>query len=670
MDSDQLLASIRADLADCDRQTELRDEREKALKYYLGEKYGNEVEGRSSIVTTEVADTVESMLPQILKPFISHENVVYFDPVEPGDEQQAKQETAYLNHVFYKENDGARVLYSFAKDGLLSKNGFVKYYWDESEEVTTESYSGLDDMALDKLLSDDAVEVTEQSMEMVLSVDPATGVELPTPTYNITIKRTEKTGKLVVVNVPPEEIKISAEWSDIDLKHVPFIAHERDVFISDLIAMGYSEDEVRDVGTNVADDVSSERVARFIDTAELHNSSESTEDWSMRKVRYAECYKRVDYDGDGYAELRKICLINGTEILDNEEIDYVPFESWTPVPMPHRFFGRSAADQTMDIQLQKTMLVRNIMDNLYQSNNVRYAVVDSEVAIEDLLDSTPGGVVRMTAPGMVAPLPTPMLTGHPYQMLEYLDTVKENRTGVTRYNQGIDADSLNKTAAGITRIMDASAQRLQMVATLFGEAVRRLMIGMHRLLIQNQDKPKMIRITGQWIPMSPSDWRERSNMTVVVGLGTGDKDKEIQYLMNILSLQKEALMGGLPLVTMDHIYNTAAKIVEASNLREPSQFFKDPQGQPPPQKEDPQQKMVEAQVQVAQQQNQVKSEENQQDYDIQLRKLALEERKVQIEERRLALEELKIVREADKEATQAEYDATHAEMEAINSAQI
>lgn len=667
MNEEQLIAAIQDDLANSTGRynNEVAEEREKALDYYLGKPFGNEVKGRSKIVTTEVADTVESMLPQILKPFISHEDVVFFDPVGPEDEGLAKQETEYLNHVFYKENDGVGLLYAWAKDGLLSKNGIVKYWWDDSEQVKIERYTGLDEMALTRLLLDDDVEVVEQTAtEHTFDTDQGTVV---LPTYDVKIKRTTSDGCVRIDVVPPEEFKIRPEWTQICLKDVPFCAHEREMFVTDLIAMGYPEEELRGLGSADSTYLDEEKQARFSDIATLTPEG-GTEDWTMNSVKLTECYKRVDYDGDGYAELRKILVVNDKTILSNDEIDYVPFVAWTPVPMTHRFFGRSAADQVMDLQLQKSMLLRNINDNLYQINNVRYGVVDGEVALDDLLDSTPGGAVRMTAPGMVSPLPVTPLTGHPYQMLEYFDTIKENRTGVTRYNQGIDADSLNKTASGINRIMDASAQRLQLTATLFGEGVRRLMLGVHRLLIQNQNIGKVVNLRGNWVSVNPSEWRERTNMTVVVGLGTGDNERTLQHLATILQYQKEALGSGSPLTNLDQVYNTLVKMVEmAPGLKEPSMFWTDPQGQQPQPQTSPEAEVVKAQVEVASQQNQVKANENQQDYEIELRKLQLEERKVEIAERKQALEELLAVKGAEDEAISSAVEARRAEIEAINA---
>jgi len=675
VNDDELLGALRRDIDASTGKTydQLNHDRAKALKYYLGEPYGNEIDGRSKIVTTEVADTIESMLPQILKVFVASERAVYFDPVGPEDEQASKQETDYVNHVFYKENDGFGTLYAWFKDALLSKNGIVKYYWEEKDEVVTESYTNLTEDELMALLGEDGVEVVEQTStseqqeQMVQTpMGPQPMVNVVT-SFDVKIKRSQTTGQCRVDNVPPEEFLIDADYNSMSLKQVPFCAHEREMTVSDLAALGYDTDEIMAyAGKGDGDYDTVEKDQRFADISDSTEfEDEGRSDPSMRLVKVTECYKRVDYDGDGYAELRRIMLVNDTHILDNEEFDYVPFEVISPVPMTHRFFGRSAADQTMDLQLQKSMLMRNILDNLYLTNNVRHGAVEGEVNLGDLLDNTPGGVVRMTAPGMVQPLPVQPFTGHAFGMLEYIDSVKENRTGVTRYNQGIDADSLNKTASGINRIMDASAQRLELIARLFGEGVKRLMLGIHRLLLQNQDKEKIVQLRGQWVPVNPSEWKDRTNMTVVVGLGTENKDKLLSHLMMILETQKEAMMAGVPVANVGNLYNTLVKMVENSGLKEPSLFYTDPSTVPPtPPEPSAEEKMVMAQTQAAQQEAQLKAQKQAQDYELGKQKLN------QDYEIRMAELQLKYATEGQKAVDNAldrAVDAARSETETMGS---
>jgi hypothetical protein len=645
-DKFELLAELNADLDKClpyDGST-ISSDRAKALKYYFAEPFGNEVEGRSQVVTSDVADTVEWMIPQLIKIFTSSEEAVVFDPVGPEDIEAAKQETDYLNHVFYKDNDGFMILYNWFKDALMMKNGIVKYFWEEDTEKVTEEYEYLDQMEATMLLSDPNIEVKEQNMGLT---------ELGEPYIDMKIVRSNKKGRVRIIVIPPEDFRISSTYDDLSLDACPFCAHVTYKTKQELIEMGYPKSKIEDLADYADDGDDQESDARFSDIDGSADYDNEMED----RVLVAECYKRMDYDGDGYCELRKITLANGAEILDNTEIDYVPFVAITPIVMPHRFFGRSIPDITMDLQLLKSTLLRNILDNLYLINNMRTGIVEGEVNVDDVLDSRPGGVIRMTAPGMVFPIQTTPFTGHSYQMMEYLDAMKENRTGVTRYNQGMNADVLNKTATGISKIMNASQERLMLVAKLFADGVTRLFLGVHRLLLQNQDKERVIRIRNKWVPVNPSEWKERENMTVNVALGTNDKQQEAQSLMLIGQVQKEMMGAGFTnIVTPQHLYQTAIKIVEAAGLPHHELFFQDPTSVPPPQ---PQPKAEEEFLKVQAQVEMGKLQLEQQKVELEKEKAVFE---AQMAQQKAALEQAKLKLEAEKAALAGVTDGNRLEL--------
>ena len=647
-----LLAALRSDI-DSSTGTKsykkLNQARVEVMKRYMMEKYGNEIPGRSSIVTSEVSDTVEAMLPQIMKMFVSSEKVVNFDPVGPEDEAAARQETAYVNHVFYKDNPGLEILHCWFKDALSVKVGFVKYYWDESKEVITETYQGLTDQELMALLSDPNVEVEDQ--EQRVEAIPVPGMEEVFQTVtDVNIKRTNKKGRVRVESVPYDEILMDAEYTGMHLQDIPFIGHETTTTLSDLRAQGFSESVLKDIedyavaSEGVNENYEKEQRFRDISDDPYQMSRSEEVDVNMRPIKLTECYKRYDYDGDGYSELRRVLLVSDSKIIENEEFDYVPFESICSIPVPHRFFGLSPGDQVAPLQDQKTSVVRNILDNLYLTNNVRMGVVEGEVNYTEALDSKPGGIVRMSQPGMLFPIPVQPFSGQTYGFLEYLDTVKEQRTGATRYNQGMDSNSLNKTAHGIDQIMEASAARMELIARLFGEGLKRLMLGVHRLLLQNQDQARVVQITGQYVPINPSEWRERTNMTVVVGLGTGNKDKTLGHLMNVFNVQKELMQGGAHWITPENLHATASKIIENSGLKNPEVYFTPPQmvPPPPPPPPDPQVELLKMQLQVQQQQAQTKEMDSQRSYDIEMRKLALDEQKMRLEAQKVALQDGKL----------------------------
>ena len=340
---------------------------------------------------------------------------------------------------------------------------------------------------------------------------------------------------------------------------------------------------------------------------------------AMREVWITECYVKADWDGDGIAERRKVTVAgSGPEILDNEPWDGpVPFISVTPILMPHRFFGLSIADLVMDLQLIKSTILRQILDNLYLSNTGRHIISD-QVNLDDMLTSRPGGIVRlkngaMPGQGHILPLDTPLVASQAFPMLEYIDGVRENRTGVTRYNQGLDADTLNKTATGINQIMSAAQQRIELIARVFAETgVKDLFRKILELVNRNQNAPRIIRLRNRWVPMDPREWSTQMDVSINVGLGTGNKDQMLLHLQNLLSIQVQAIrmQGGIdgPLVTLENVYNTLAKLVENAGLKSADPYFTAPGARPampaPPQpapatSPDPAVVAVQQQAQVA-----------------------------------------------------------------------
>lgn len=597
----ELIAEVDKDVQACkgSTYTEVSNQRSKAMQYYLGEKYGNEVAGRSQVVTSEVSDTIEWIKPQLLKLFDSTNRIVEFEPEGPGDELGAKQETSYLNHAFYKDNDGFQILYEWFNDALLQKNGVIKYFWDESEEVRHEDYEGLDEMSYTLLLQDPKVEVTNYA-------------EYPGPMgmmYNCRIERKIKKGQIRILPVPPDEFLIYDDYSSLCLDDVPFCAHETQKTNEQLIDDGVPKSIVKKIKFGETDDSLYDNESRFTDIDGDYNDAENS---GVPTATVYECYKRIDYDGDGYAELRKITYA-GEVVISNEEVDYIPFISITPVIMSHRYYGRSIADLVMDLQLIKSTLLRNILDNLYLINNQRTLIVDGEVNIDDLLSGRIGGVVRQTAPGMVEPFPVIPFSGHAFGMLEYLDNMGENRSGVTKYTQGLDGDSLNKTATGVTKIMNASQERVLLIGRIFADGLRRLFIGMHRLLQQNQDYYREVKLGKQWTAINPSEWKNRNNMTINVGLGSGDKTQEIANLQGILAIQQEALKGGNDnIVTPQHVFYTISKIIEASGFKDVEGFFADPSTAPPPTpRPNIEQEMLVAQQQIEERRSQIDAHEAQ-----------------------------------------------------------
>ena len=564
----------------------LAEQRRRALDYYLGEPFGNEMEGRSQVVSSDVADTVDWILPSLLKVFTAGDDVVRFDPQGPEDEEAAKQATEYVNWVFNRDNPGFLILYTLFKDALLQKNGIAKVWWDEGSQATRETYLGKTAEEAQLILSDPAVETIEHK---TYAGETGAGDGVAATYHDVVVRRSRDYGCVRVVPVPPEEFLISPRARSID--EAAFVAHRVRKTVSELIEAGYDRDLVEGLAGDEADDLGGERRSRFKPDGEPGPDEAGETNRAMRELWITECYIRTDWDGDGIAERRKVTVAGGgTEILDNEPFDGVPFVSVTPIIMPHRFFGLSVADLVMDLQLVKSTILRQILDNLYLSNNGRHVISD-QVNLDDMLTSRPGGIVRLKsgarpADGHVMPLTTPLVAAQAFPMLEYIDGVRESRTGVTRYNQGLDADTLNKTASGIGQIMSAAQQRIELIARVFAETgVKDLFRKILELVGKRQQAPRILRLRNRWVAMDPRQWNTGMDLTINVGLGTGNKDQMLVHLRNLLGLQVEAIrfQGGAagPLVTIENIYNTLARLVENAGLKSVDAYFTDPTHAPP-----------------------------------------------------------------------------------------
>jgi len=615
MDDGELQSVLRAEFDDArDYHTnQLGNERQKAGDYYLGAKFGNEQEGRSSVVSTEVADTIEYVMPSLMRIFASTDEAVRFMPRGPEDVEAAEQASEYVNWVLNNENAGFTILHNWFKDALLNKMGVVKFWWDEKVETSTEEYEGLSDPEFALLVSDQAVEVVEHEQKVLQAavIDPMSGVMVSPQivSHEVTVRRRRKYGCIKVDNVPPEEFFANKRARSLD--DARFVAHRVEMTASDLIAMGYDRDLVESKAGATSDlETDAERNRRFADLAKNDPADDS-----QRTVLVTECYARVDYDGDGIAELRRIvCFGEDMEVAANDPFDHIPFAVVSPILMPHKLVGRSLAELVMDLQLIKSTVLRQLLDNLYLSNNSRVVVVDGQVNLDDLLTNRPGGIVRSAAPGMVSPLSVPQIGQQAFGMLDYLDAVREQRTGINRASMGLDADKLQSTTAiAVQAQMSASQGKIEMIARVFAETgMRALFKGLLHLATKYENRPKIIRLRGKFVPMDPRNWKTEYDVSVNVGLGTGQVQERMQALMMVLGKQEQLLQQlGLqnPVVSPNQYLNTLKQLVQLAGFKDSGQFFApqidmqamaQQQGEKPPSPADLEMAKVQAKVQADQ----------------------------------------------------------------------
>lgn len=587
--------------------TELSAARAEAIADYLGDPARFPApDGRSHVVSFDTQDTIESALPQLLKIFVSGDQVVKFEPRGPEDQQAAEQETDYINYVVMEKNNGFSTFYTWFKDAMLSKNGYVKCWYEEENEVEKESYFGLTDNQLAMILQNESVEVLEhteypdeedarkrqEAIQQLMTQDPMRAQQIsampPSMVHDVKIEVSETKGCIKIVPVAPEDIYVSADCRTVSVKNARFVQHR----------CLKSPDELREEGYDVPEDVDFESFFGFDEEERARNLYGEDDDLN-RDISQAIVVRDTYYRLNG--ELKRY-VIAGRKILATEDCEIMPFAVITPHIMPHRHIGRSYHDLVKDVQATKTALIRGQLDNMYLANNGRYGVDVNNVNLDDLLTSRPGGVIRFNGPpaASFSQIVHPSLPPQSFSMIEYMDSIKEKRTGVTAYNQGLDSNSLNKTATGVNAIMGAAQERIALVARCFAETgVKELFMLVHHLVRKYYTKPEMIRLRNEWAEVDPRTWKTRADMSIAVGLGTGNKDQQLMHLTTMYQMAVQDMAIGV--TTPENIYNIRRQLAINSGFKNPEEFITNPSQQPPqPPKPDPEQMKLQGQMQIEQ----------------------------------------------------------------------
>jgi truncated hemoglobin YjbI len=564
-----LIAAIERYESQAETRGDLASDREKALDYYLGNPIGNEVDGRSQVVSRDVFDTVEWIKPQIAEIFCSGDDVIKFTPRGPEDMESAAQETEYVNHIITGKNEWFITFYSWLHDCLLQKTGYVKAYWHESEDLEKERYAGISEEEVQILLMDPEVKLS------------GTKDEDGVITYEF--ERTRKYGCVKIRNLPPENCFVdqAARSTNLMDESCNFTEAREQKTISQLRTEGFDDvdDDLSDAGSGMASYEASDR-----DETNPWRETDESEDPAMRKVWVRECWIRHDHDGDGKAEMRHVIIV-GTTILLNEDADRTLMVALPCTPMPHQHNGLSMADAVNDLQLIKTALLRGALDNIYLANNGRYGVNEKTVNLDDMLVSRPGGLVRVNgAPGdSIFPLTHPTNGQVAIPMLEFVDRIKQQRTGVNEQSQGLDSNTINKNTpyATTAALMSAAQMRIKFIARIIAETgVKQLFELVHALSLKHARKEEIVRLRNQWVPVDPRQWKRRADMEVSVGLGGGDKPQQVQALDGVLMKQMQGLAVGL--TDPGKIYNTLKRQTQLMGYKNAEEFWTDPSTRPPP----------------------------------------------------------------------------------------
>lgn len=585
------------------------EDRERALREYLREPYGNEEDGRSAVVASDVFDLVEGMLPDLVEVFVGSDEAVRFDPVGPEDQEGAKQATAACNYVFFKQNNGFHILYEAAKDGLLLKVGAVKWFWEEKRTPEFTYHRGVPELQLAAhLAANPDVEVIEQDEREAQGTD-ALGQPVAMRVFDVRLKRVTKKGRVRVCSFPSDELRVNSDHDSILLADARYVAHVTRRTLSDIKQMGFrvSADDVRAASQ---DESMADRELRDMlredDLGQQDDDAEGDEAQVCGWLR--EEYVLCDFDGDGIAERRRVIRL-GSKILENEECSHVQIAAWSPILFTHQFAGMSQAELASDFQRISTEIWRQSLDSLQLANNQETVVLTDSTGnplanLDDLLNRRPGGVIRERSAGAVRPFVEQWSGLQAMPMIELLQGAKENRTGYTRYSQGLDGDSLNKTATGVRLLTDASQKRMKLMARIMAEAmVAPMFRGIFKTLTDYCMEKLAFRLNGQFVQYDPQEWRDAYDMTVNVGIGTGDKQLQMAMLGTIEQAQGIAVQGGGMgvLVTPQNLYNLQKRKVELAGFKDANEFWTQPPQQlpqrpPPP---DPRVQLESAKMQQA-----------------------------------------------------------------------
>lgn len=670
MDDSQLLNAIEEYEGNAD--SNVHEDRIEALDYYLGKPLGNEVDGRSQVISRTVWDTVEWLKPQLADIFCSGDEMVSFQPRGPEDTKAAEQESDFVNYIITQRNNWFDVWYSWTHDALVQKNGYTKVYWDDSDDITSEYYDDLTPEEWAILSQDKDIDIVEHEEEATFDMQ----IGFPVITHSIRLNRKVPRNFVKICNIPPENIRVCKNANTLSLQdeRLDFVQHVEDKTLTELRLAGFDvEDDISDEG-----DGQSDWEENLRDDYNPFDNSDPV-DKAMRRVKVRETWIRYDYDGDGRSELRHVIVV-GKTILLNEECSIVPIIALCPTPLPHQHTGLSVADAVMDLQRIQTALLRGALDTQYLANNGRYGVDENSVNLDDMLDSRPGGLVRFNGQKNQAPffpLTHPTNGQIAIPMMEYMDRIAQKRTGVSDQTQGINPDVLNNQAGATanTMMLTAAQQRIKFIARVFAETgIKTLFQLVHQITLMHSRKQELIRLRGEWVPIDPRTWVKRNDLTISMTFGMGDRTSQVAVLQQIGAMQAQGIQVGI--ATPKNIYNTLARIVKTVGYKDVTEFLTDPEKAPPkPPQIDPkvqvEQMRQQAEVQKFQATQQMEIQKFQAEQTMQKQvnamKMEFEQRQSEME---LQLQASNDARDSEREALKAQYDAQIEEMKIQNEREI
>ena len=533
----------------------------------------------SSVISTDIADVVEADMPSLARIFMGSGDIITFEPNTENEAEvlEAEEKTKYVNWIVRNQPGSFAIIHDWLKDAEIQKNGVVKYFMDDSKEVEEVSFTNVSPNELQEIIESlQGSKVDKVKVEATERSDAAEGQPI-----DIKFRVTREQQKIVILNVPPESFLITKNARSIE--DAELVGDRIRKTRGELLADGFSRDLIDKLSTVDEEERQNDslRVVRDKEQGGLFQSDLNS--WASEHIEISDLYVKVDFDGDGIAERRHI-MLSGNQVLINEAFNHVPYASLSAILMPHKAIGRSMAEVTYSTQLQKTSLLRGMLNNMYMVNNPRN-IVHPDVDLDDMLTVRTNGIVRLddntkiVPQQAVMPLTIPYIGGEALQVIQYVDQARAQSTGQLLASQGLDADAIGKeTATRFNGIKDASEAKIELRARNYAETgFRKLFEGIAWLVSRFQDSETEFRVLGKQLSVNPAGWKYNHHVRTNVGLGAGNNEALVESLQGIYAIQNQEMVQNSPLVDSKDKYNTLKRIVDGLGLPRVDEFFNDPE---------------------------------------------------------------------------------------------
>lgn len=548
-------------------------EREKVISYYNSDAPARQKEGSSTYISNDVYDSVEGLKGQLLETFASGFEIVHFDPQNPQDVESSRIATSYADYVVFRQNDGYSVFNDVIHDGLTARVGVVKVYWEKSSKLQDEEFENLHPDEVEAMGSLDDVH------ELDADIDSDTGC------CNGKLTRKIDTSQVRIEVLNPEEFFIENNAKCLSPDY--FMGHRTVKTIAELERIGYDISKLKDY--NIADetsfDTTPEKIARFRDfQTGVTLKPDDTQD-EMRHVLVHECYIKIVTKGSSEARLHRVVRV-GNNTLEMEEVDRLPFKVFVPIPIPHSFYGNNFAKRVIPAQNVRTTLTRQIIDHANITNNPRFMVTRGGLTNpRELLDNRLGGIVNVSRPDAVNPLPQFGLNPYVFQTLAMISDNNDKTTGISSLSQGLNKDAISSqnSEGMVENLVSLSQTRQKVIARNFANNfLIPLYLEIYQLVLENEDKKKIVELAGNWVNIDPRQWAERKTATVSFHLGYGEQDKEAMKRIQLAGIIAQD-PGSAAFFQADGKYKYICDIFKLKGISNVNDYLTPPEKLPPQQ---------------------------------------------------------------------------------------